>query len=182
MSPSWATLRRKRRVRSCTGWSSNRPSGPLLDDNPIIREGDPGCDLARIQHLVGHDDHPHSGLCHAANGRAAPRLPGQTFPRCCDPQKSSAAKCVPPDKPALRKTDGHAAAAPVFAELINVRATGAGCAQQHAPSAKQSDTIAGRPDRCRVCGNTEVIVRFWRRRSAIRVLRWRFWRLKYPNP
>jgi hypothetical protein len=54
----------------------------------------------------------------------------------------SAAKCVPPDKPATRKTDARAAAAAVFAELINVRAPGAGFVQQHAPQPERPDRLA----------------------------------------
>jgi hypothetical protein len=54
-------------VRSCTGWSSNRPNGPCSTITPIVHEDDPVCDMTRMQYLVGHDDHRHSGLCHAAN-------------------------------------------------------------------------------------------------------------------
>ena len=79
----------------------------------------------------------------------------------------SSAKCVPPDKPASRKTDGHAAGAAVFAELINVRAPGGGLCAAACPSANQGDMIARRRDRCRAYGDTKVIGRFRRHRSAI---------------
>jgi hypothetical protein len=88
---------------------------------------------------VGHDDHRHSGLCHAANAAQHLACQVKLFLVVADGKESgplavicSAAKCVPPDKPVSRKTDGHAAAAAVFTELINVRATGACSAQQHA--------------------------------------------------
>jgi hypothetical protein len=48
----------------------------------------------------------------------------------------SAAKCVPPDKPGSRETDGHAAGAAVFAELINVRASGGGLCAAACPLRK----------------------------------------------
>jgi hypothetical protein len=95
----------------------------------------------RIQHLVGHDDHPQPGLCQAGNDaqHLADQLRLSLIVGACKESEPLAviccgAKYVPPDKPAWRKTDRHAAAAAVFAELINITATWAGCAQQHPPS------------------------------------------------
>jgi hypothetical protein len=154
-------------VRSCTGSSSNRPSGPCS----TIIPSSPVCDLARIQHFVDHDDHRYSGLCHAANAAQHPACQVKPSLVVAAGKESGplavicSAASVCRDKPVSPKADGHAAAAAaVFTELINVRAP------KHVVHSSMSYRKSKRYDRrtagpCRVCGDTRVTGRFRRLRS-----------------